>query len=518
MKTQIIQLEPHDDVISTRDKMGWSQTSRILLVWPDKGKILDRRLDLVILARHGRSLGSQLALVTGDSNVKSNARQLGIPVYKAPRQAQDAHWRMPPKRRSRLLRRSPPPDLAALKEMYISPMYPSPMYPSLKTRQKQTFWAGSRIVYWIAFFSSIAAILALAVVLLPGASIHLVPHIQVQEVTLPVSASEKITTLNLAGSLPASRTTIVVEGRSTISTTGTVNVPVAPASGSVQFNNLTEKAVTIPTGTLVSTLGAAPIWFVTTREDKVAAGIGKTVLIPIRAVNPGASGNLSTGKIQAVSGLQGLKLSVTNPTPTRRGADKPAPAPDTDDRNRLYNRLLASLSQTAMQELQNRYAGTPIESGFPILSSLKFSTILEKTYTPAADSPAEQLQLSLRLEFEALEVSPQDLQNLVRPLLDASLPEGFTILPDTLTITALEEPVLDKAGSAHWVMQAQRHIQALIAPEEAVQLARGLPVEKARQHLQDRLPLEEKPLIRPAPSWWPYTPFLSLRIQVEIDK
>ena len=513
MKTQIIQLEPHDDVISTRDKMGWSQTSRILLVWPDKGKILDRRLDLVILARHGRSLGSQLALVTRDSNVKSNARQLGIPVYKAPRQAQDAHWRMPPHRRcthrwSRTLRRSPPPDLGALKEMYPSP----------KTMQKQTYWAGSRIVYWIAFFSSIAAILALAVVLLPGASIHLVPHTQVQEVTLPVSASEKITTLNLAGSLPASRTTIVVEGRSTISTTGTVNVPVAPASGSVQFKNLTEEAVTIPTGTLVSTLGADPIWFVTTREDKVAAGIGKMILIPIQAVQPGASGNLSTGKIQAVSGPQGLKLSVTNPTPTRRGADKPAPAPDTDDRNRLYNRLLASLSQTAMQELQNRYTGTPIESGFPILSSLKFSTILEKTYTPPADSPAEQLQLSLRLEFKALEVSPQDLQNLVTPLLDASLPEGFTVLPDTLTITALEEPVLDEAGTAHWVMQAQRHIQAVIAPEEAVQLARGLPVEKARQHLQDRLPLEEKPLIRPAPSWWPYTPFLSLRIQVEIDK
>jgi hypothetical protein len=36
MKTQIIQLESHDDIISIRDKMGWSQTSRILLVWPEK--------------------------------------------------------------------------------------------------------------------------------------------------------------------------------------------------------------------------------------------------------------------------------------------------------------------------------------------------------------------------------------------------------------------------------------------------------------------------------------------------
>src|SRR4030067_243371 len=32
MKTQILRLDPHDDVISTRDKMNWGQTGRVLLV------------------------------------------------------------------------------------------------------------------------------------------------------------------------------------------------------------------------------------------------------------------------------------------------------------------------------------------------------------------------------------------------------------------------------------------------------------------------------------------------------
>lgn len=503
MKTQIIQLEPHDDVVSTRDKMGWSQTSRILLVWPDKGRILYRRLDLIILARHSRSLGSQLALVTGDAEVRYNADQVGIPVFNALRQAQDAHWRLPFYRKSRYLRRIPPLNREALRE---------------KPDQKQAGWREPRIIYWIAFTSSVLALLALVIVLLPGASISLAPQTQVQEVTLPVMANEKIATLNLAGSLPAHWTSIVVEGRSAISTTGTVQVPVAPASGTIQFINLTESSVTIPVGTLVSTLGSDPIWYATTKEGKVASGIGKTTFIPIQAVQPGESGNLPAGMIQAINGPLGLQLSVINLAPILHGVDKSAPAPNSDDRSRLYNRLLASLSQTAMQELQKRYVDPPIKSGIPILPSLRFSSVIEKIYDPTENFPAEQLQLSLRLEFRALEIYPQDLQNLVTPLLDASLPEDHTVIPDTLNITSLNKPILDEENTARWTLRAQRQIQAVIAPEKAIQLAKGTTIEKARQSLLDHLPVDKTPLIRPFPSWWPYTPFLPFRMDVQIEK
>jgi hypothetical protein len=503
MKTQIIQLESHDDVISIRDKMGWSQTSRILLVWPEKGKILSRRLDLVVLARHSRSLGSQLALVTDDPEVKYNAHNLGIPVYKDTRQAQETHWRTTFHLRSRSLRRTPPPDWVELKE---------------KKLPEKTSWADNRIIYWLAFFSSMLALLALAVFFLPGASIDLVPQTQVQEISLPVKAGEDIISVNLSGSLPARRTTILVEGRSAITSTGTVKVPVSPASGNVRFTNLTEGAVSIPVGTLISTLGTEPIWFTTVKEGKVPAGIGKTVSIPIQAVQPGTSGNLAAGKIQAIRGPLGLQLSVTNLAPTRNGVDKPAPAPSADDRSRLYNRLLASLQKTALQELTDRYRGGAAENGLPIIPSLKLSSVIEKTYTPEENTPAEQLQLNLRLEFEALEVPSQDIQKLVAPLLDASLPDHYAALPGTLNITTLDEPVLDEKNVAHWTLGAQRKIQAMISPEETVQLAKGLPIADARQRLSDHLLISPKPQIVPVPSWWPYTPFLSPRITVNIEK
>ena len=83
MKTQIIQLEPHDDVISTRDKMGWDKAGRILLVWPDRGQVLNRPLDLVLLQRYSATLGAQLALVSTDPQVHQEAAALGLPVFKA---------------------------------------------------------------------------------------------------------------------------------------------------------------------------------------------------------------------------------------------------------------------------------------------------------------------------------------------------------------------------------------------------------------------------------------------------
>ena len=69
MKTKIISLESHDDLISVRDKFSWAKTPRILLVWPKYEKITLRLLDMKVLQRHADSLGAQLGLVTGQPKV-----------------------------------------------------------------------------------------------------------------------------------------------------------------------------------------------------------------------------------------------------------------------------------------------------------------------------------------------------------------------------------------------------------------------------------------------------------------
>jgi len=95
MKTYIIQLQGHDDIVSARDKMGWAKGGRILLVWPERGDALNRRLDLTLLQRRSVELGAQLAIVSQDAEVRYHAPRLGIPVYKSLRKAQNEHWRVP---------------------------------------------------------------------------------------------------------------------------------------------------------------------------------------------------------------------------------------------------------------------------------------------------------------------------------------------------------------------------------------------------------------------------------------
>src|SRR3972149_3670349 len=92
MKTQIITLESHDDLISIRDRMSWAKTPRILLVWPKSERIPLRPLDLKVLQRHAASLGAQLGLVTRYRSLRREAQALGIPVFKSTGQAQRKPW------------------------------------------------------------------------------------------------------------------------------------------------------------------------------------------------------------------------------------------------------------------------------------------------------------------------------------------------------------------------------------------------------------------------------------------
>src|SRR5512143_2384291 len=78
---QIIYLEPSDDILSIRDRVDMAEAKRVLLVIPPYSDVLTRRVDLTLLQRRAALGGIDLALVTDDALIHSQAREVGLPVF-----------------------------------------------------------------------------------------------------------------------------------------------------------------------------------------------------------------------------------------------------------------------------------------------------------------------------------------------------------------------------------------------------------------------------------------------------
>jgi hypothetical protein len=87
---EILQLEPHDDVVTVRDRLAFVRSRRVLLVWPRNGQILRRKLDLVLIQRAVSRQTVRLALVTTDPQVIDHARDLNISAFASVRESQRA--------------------------------------------------------------------------------------------------------------------------------------------------------------------------------------------------------------------------------------------------------------------------------------------------------------------------------------------------------------------------------------------------------------------------------------------
>jgi hypothetical protein len=172
--------------------------------------------------------------------------------------------------------------------------------------------------------------------------------------------------------------------------------------------------------------------------------------------------------------------------------------------------LVTSLQETALDELELR-----LESGDVLLSSTPvLHQVLEATYTPALGEPADQLELTLQLEFQIPYATGADMYQLGRSVLDRRIPEDFIPQPETLRITQLTDPESQGVGSATWKIEASWKLGATLNEPQAVALVLGLKPEQATQHLSNEMPIQGIPEIQLTPDWWPRLPILPFRIQL----
>ena len=232
MKTQIIQLEVHDDTNSVKDKMDWSQTPRILLVWPDRGKVFQKRLDLVLLERYCSSHGSQLALLSSDPEVIFLAEEAGIPVFQSRRNAQTQPWRKSFREFER-------------KDLYQQVGEPREIdfFERTDTPKPIEFPAWGRI---LIFTIGVLAVLSIAGLLLPSAVVTIPEEGKTRNLKIPIQADPNLKNVNISGIIPARKMVLTIEAEKSRPTSGSLAVPAEYAGGEVVFTNLSESTISIP--------------------------------------------------------------------------------------------------------------------------------------------------------------------------------------------------------------------------------------------------------------------------------
>lgn len=497
MKTTILQLEAHDDIISTRDKMTWSKTPRILLVWPRRGKILQRKVDLVLLQRQGRMLGAEIALVTRDHRVLPYAREVGIPVFSNTRQAQRKPWA------SAALPSVPSRDrlgrgaLEAQREV---------LHP-----RARSIWqtpAVRALVFLLAIFS----VAAMALFLIPTGEVSFTPAQVKQQLVLPLRASLDVAAASATGDIPARRVQVVVEGSREGPTTGMTSAADAFARGSVRLTNLTADPVLAQAGLQVRTLDDPPLRFALEDDVQIPAGVGQNVDTVVRALQAGSQSNVPPGSILVVEDALGLDLKVTNPEPLRGGTDRLARTPSSADVDDLRAALLDDLQRQAAFDLKaNLAAGQEL-----LPESLRVSAVLSEEFNPPVGQAGDVLSARMRVEFTGLAIDSADVEQVARAGLDANLPAGFRALEGSFGVTPLAAPVQDGGDEAlRWQVSASRTLQADWSPERVVQAVLGRNRQEAADELQRVVALQSDPLIHIWPSWWQWMPYLPFRITVE---
>ena len=496
MKTQIIQLNLNDDTLSVRDKMSWSQTGRILLVWPNHGRVLNQQLDLNLVIRHATAVGAQLALVTHDSAVRFYAKQIGISVFDSPRRAQDTQWKVIQRRKLDLKRNTQLSNLGRLRQI-THPLAP--------------VWSDHPATRLLCFGLSVLALFALVIFILPSAKIILFPQVKLQTMRFDLSADSFATSINFStGCLPTYNQDVIVEGRETITSTGSMIIPDQLAIGSLRFTNTSNQKIIIPAGTIVSTLGSSAVRFITSSMDVVTVNPHQSVLLDASAIKPGSSGNIPPNHLVAIEGELGLDLTVTNPLATYGGTDASVPSPSTLDLQLLRDRLRNKLMQTALTQMRST-----LPDGDTLISpTLTIVETLADTYTPSIGEPGNHVELTMRLRVQSQVVSGEVLHSFVMPIMDSNTPNGYLPLPNTLEITQINIPTLGEDGNAHLTINAMRKLQIDIPIKRVVDIIKGVNVAQASDRLSASLPLAEQAQILLVPYWWPRLPFLAMRIEV----
>ena len=491
MKVQIVYLSASDDIDSTRDLLGWVQTKRAVLVWPDRGRVLERDLDLILLKRYAQSRQLAVGLLTFDSAIRQRGTALGFPLFESLEQLPEDRWR-----RFRAFDKERENPRNSLGQPAANRMRLARIPDWVQTLDRKS----TRV----QLSALLLLLLVLAVALIPSAEIILSPPKQLESAVLE---------LVLVGfearsdQFFAQVEQIRIQGSAELQTTGEAKIPVSPSKGSVIFKNLSPTMISIPRNLGIRPVTMGSIRFLTTRSGELPAEIGAEIELPIEAVEFGEQGNLPSGTFFSTEATFGLTVAITNQNPFRGGSSESRRSVAEGDLARLEEKLILELLTKAEREL----AGTLGSERAVLEKSASVERVLELAFSHGEGEPVERIMLDLDLNIVAVVYRIDDLLSRIREAIAANLDPNRVLIPNSVIVTKLQyfdrEPnVIRIEGSTESYLPFVR--QRVLAS------IRGRMPRAAQDNLEVALLLEAPPALRLAPEWLPWMPWLNNRIDV----
>jgi len=505
MRTQIIHLDSHDDHVSARDKMGWTQTQRIILVWPESGQVLDRRLDLILVKRHSHTLGAELAIVTRNRGVVQNAKVLGIPVFRNLIHAKRLYWQ----------KADPvpnPPNASDQQLIQATTHSGTNQRDRLVPEDYSPFELTNPLLRILAFAMGVVAVLLITGIFLPNAEIHLKTETYPQELIMTLSAGPDIEAVSLSGEVPTEPSSLIVEGRTSIPTSGSTLYPETHAKGRALLTNLSENTITLKKGAIFRSSDDPQQRYETIKSVIIEPWGDERVPAALQALNPGASGNLIANSTLILEGPDSISITAINPLPVSGGKDILVPAVDLEDQRKLYRILESQLRNTALEELIQE---SPNQ--FQVITpTLILKKVIDEYYFPSVGQPADQVDLNLRLEYEIQTINHDTVVNLVQQVMDAHMATGDNAVDSSLHMDIIGKLSVNNKGNATWNIKASRDLITQIDGYDVAISSLGLVPQSAIGLLRKKYSLPESPEIVLSPAWWPRLPLLPFRIDVFI--
>ncbi len=512
-RPEFIQLDSSDDIPSVRDRLSFFQGKRVLLIWPEEGTVLTRKLDLVLIQREAMRRAIQLALVTHDSQVIKHANELNISTFETIGSSERGRWK---RGRTKVFagRFRRPTDSQDPEDLI-------PVASRIRVEETPESRARRRVTRLIMLIVLILITAAALFIVLPSATVTVHPAQSIVSAEVDLTADPEAREVDIENAvIPATRLQLTIEETSTTFTTGSQDLADIPAAGSVVFVNQTNASVTIPEGTTVSTSAGTPILFRTSQEGVVPAGVGQQLEVAVEALqsSAGTIGNIDSGLINTVVGSLAESVTVLNVNPTSGGLSRSITAVSQADIDRLLATVRQQLQSRAFIEMQ------PLLEETQFLIPETIAIIEERNdwtdFSADIGDVAESLTLTMRATIQAIAVNESFGRQIVFTRLAQQIPRGREVNSDTISYNRGPVSQVFQNGEVTFSITGDAEVTSNINTGLLQQRLAGRSINDALAYMISEFDLDPDlmPGIQISPDWFGQLPFLPVRINIQIEK